>query len=446
MVDVYAVGLFVVGLAILGAVVLPRALADKPLSMPIIYVAGGFILFALPHGFSIPNLVEHSEVVERVSELVVIVALMGAGLKIDRPFSWSGWKTTWRLLGITMPLTIAATALLGWFVLDLNPGTSILLGAVIAPTDPVLASDVEAGAPLTNTEEEESTEVSDGAPLTGHDGDSVSDGDGHVRFGLTSEAGLNDGLAFPATNLAIAVAGVEVAGGLLPTLGKWVAVDVVYQIVVGTVAGYFLGWLLARIIFELPSTSKLAEDMAGAEALAGTLLIYAATELVGGYGFIAVFVGSLTLRHYEWEHDYYRTLDRFAVIVERLLMAVVLVAFGGAIASGLLAPLTVLEIAIGATILLIIRPLSGLVGLTGLDVSWPERLVISGFGIRGIGSFYYLSHALAESTFKESELLVDANQLWALVGFIVLGSVVLHGATASYAIEAIDRWRYRQSD
>jgi NhaP-type Na+/H+ or K+/H+ antiporter len=427
MVEPYHVGLVVFGLAITGAVVLPRLLTDKPLSLPILYVAGGFLIFVVPHNFPPPDMVADSMIVERLTELVVIVALMGAGLKIDRPFSWRGWTTTWRLLAITMPLTIAAAVVLGWWVLGLHIATAVLLGAVIAPTDPVLASGVEAKPPLTEVEEEETDEDETGPQEEG------------VRFGLTSEAGLNDGLAFPFTYLAILLAGVAAPSSFV-WAGEWVAFYVVYKIVVGVVAGLVLGYAGALIIFRLPASSRVAKTMAGAEALAGTLIIYGVTEIVQGYGFIAVFVGALVLRQYEWQHDYYRTLNDFAVMVERLVMAVVLVLFGGAIAGGLLLPLTLQEIGIGLALLLVVRPVAGVIGLLGSDLSWPSRGVLASFGIRGIGSFYYLSFALNEASFQEFELTIAAERLWALVGFIVLASIVLHGIAASPVMNAFERW------
>lgn len=134
--------LLVLGLALLGASVLPRLLFDKPLSLPMVLLALGFTVFALPLGLEFPEPLEQGKVVEQLTELGVIVALMGAGLKLDRPPHWLSWRSTWLLLAITMPLTIAATAVLGWWVAGFVPATAMLLGAVIAPTDPVLASEV----------------------------------------------------------------------------------------------------------------------------------------------------------------------------------------------------------------------------------------------------------------------------------------------------------------
>lgn len=431
----YELGLFVVGVALLGTAVLPRILEDRPLSFPIVYVASGFLLFTLVPGMPILDPIGSSYSTERLTELVVIISLMGAGLKLDRPFSVQSWSATWRLLVVALPLTAALMAVLAWGVLGLLPATAILLGAVIAPTDPVLASDIEAGAPLTEVEEAQHP----------------SNEWGSVRFALTSEAGLNDGLAFPLTNLAIAVAG----GSLLVPdtwLYDWVLVDVLYKIVVGAVLGSLVGYLMARLLFRIPATKGMAElmergeqVMAGVEALATTLIAYGVTEQAHGYGFIAVFVAALALRHAEWEHDYYLELHDFAVLAERLLMATVLVLFGGAIAGGLLWNLTPTMVLVGLTLLLVVRPVAGVLSFVGTSASWAERAVVGAFGIRGIGSFYYLAHALAESSFQEIELVVAAEELWAFVGFVVLSSIVVHGISSSYVMAALDRHQGRHS-
>jgi len=422
---VYEIGLLVVSLAILGTVVLPRLLADKPMSFPLIYVVMGFAIFSLPTGIPAPNPIEHPAAAERLTELVVIIALMGAGLKIDRPFDWRAWAPTWRLLGITMPLTIGAVAFLGWVVLDLHPATAVLLGAVIAPTDPVLASTVEATPPTAETDEEVDPE----------------DQEGEIRFALTSEAGLNDGLAFPFTNLAIVMAGVSLTSSSGFWLGEWFAFHVLYKIVVGIIGGVVVGYVIARFIFGRPSSTDLARIMEGGEALAATLMAYAATELVHGYGFIAVFVAALVLRNYEWDHDYYRELHDFGFVAERLLMAAVLVLFGGTLAGGLLSPLTTSHVVIGLALILVIRPLAGLVGLIGLSELWQERAITASYGVRGIGSFYYLAHALNTASFQEFELVIAAEELWAVLGFVVVASLTIHGISAGPVMSTIDQWR-----
>lgn len=427
----YEIALVIVGIALLGTAVLPRVLEHRPLSFPIVYVSVGLVLFSTVPGAPVIDPIANSPIVERLTELVVIVSLMGAGLKLDRRFAIRRWSATWRLLGIALPLTAVSMSVLAWGILGLAPATAILLGAVIAPTDPVLASGVGAGAPLTELEAEHD-------PLYQW---------GTVRFALTSEAGFNDGLAFPLTNLAIAAAGVTMANGG-GWLLEWVLVDLLFRIVAGAVLGYLIGHTMARFLFRLPASQNMAEIMtggqeimAGVEALATTLIAYGLTELIGGYGFIAVFIASLSLRHFEWDHDYYVELHDFAVIAERVLMALVLMLFGGAIASGLLGPLTWVEGVIGLTLLLVIRPFAGMLSFVGTPASWGERAAIAFFGIRGIGSFFYLSYALAESSFQEMELLIASEELWAFVGFVVLLSIIIHGISAAPIMDVLERRR-----
>ncbi|MEU1750856.1 cation:proton antiporter domain-containing protein, partial [Micromonospora arida] len=153
-----------VGLGALLAGILPRVLERRPLSMPIAFLALGMLVFLLPVGLPSPDPLAHPELTTHLTEIGVIVALMGAGLKIDRPLSWRRWSSTWRLLAIAMPLCIAAVALLGWWWAGLVPAAALLLGAALAPTDPVLAADVQVGEPT-----------------------DAEDSEDEVRFALTSE-------------------------------------------------------------------------------------------------------------------------------------------------------------------------------------------------------------------------------------------------------------------
>lgn len=406
--DSYDLTLALVGLALFGAAWLPHLLHKYPLSLPIVYLGFGLLVFSLPLGLEIPNPREHKELVERLTELVVIISLMSAGIKLDRPVGWKRWASTWRLLAVTMPLSIAALALFGWWALGLVPASAILLGAVLAPTDPVLASDVQVGPPREGEEDE-------------------------IRFAITSEAGLNDGLAFPFTNLAVAVALV----GLAPQnwLGEWLLVDVLYKVGVGTLAGLGMGYLLTHLVFRFPSETKLAKVGDGFVAVAVTLLVYGFTELVHGYGFLAVFVAAATLRHHERSHDYHERLHDFSEQIERLLMVTILVLFGGAIAGGLLSSLTWTGAALGLAFIFLIRPLAGIIGLAGFKSPLSERLAISFFGIRGLGSFYYLAYAINHADFSQTDVL------WAVTGFIVTVSILLHGVSSLPVMQYLDRKR-----
>jgi sodium/hydrogen antiporter len=418
----YDLLLVIVGLAVLAAAVLPRLLSDKPLSLPMVLLSLGFAAFALPLGLESPHPLEHGKLTERLTELGVIVALMGAGLKLDRPPGWQAWMSTWLLLAITMPLTIAAAALLGWWVLGFVPATAMLLGAVIAPTDPVLATEVQVGAPGEGYEEGEATQHSS------------AEAEDEVRFSLTSEAGLNDGLAFPFTYMAIAM----VLAGPAPAnwIGSWLLVSVGYKLAVGAILGVLLGQLIARTILSLPAKTELAKRITGMSALAATLIVYGVTESVGGYGFIAVFIAACALRNYERDHEYHESLHVFTEQTEMLLTAGIVLALGGAIAGGLLAPLTWPIMLVGVLLVFVVRPAAGMIGLLGRTrIPWRERAAISFFGIRGVGSLYYLAYAINEEEFPGKETL------WALVAFVIVLSIIIHGIAGAPVMGILDRRR-----
>jgi NhaP-type Na+/H+ or K+/H+ antiporter len=397
-----------IGVGALLAGILPRVLDRRPLSMPIAFLALGMAVFALPLGLPDADPLAYPKVTEHLTEVGVIVALMGAGLKIDRPLGGRRWASTWRLLAIAMPLTIAATALLGWWWAGLVPAAALLLGAALAPTDPVLASDVQVGEP---TEEEDSED--------------------EVRFALTSEAGLNDGLAFPFVYAAIAMA---LAPGGVGWLGEWALQDVLYKGVVGVAGGLLIGKLLGRLFFRAKRESlRLARHAEGFLALAATFLAYGLVEVFGGYGFLAVFIAARAIRSAERSHEYHQVLHDFAEQTERLLTVLLLLLFGGAVVGGLLAPLTWPAALAGLALILVIRPLAGFLSLRGAPGRAAEHWVIAAFGIRGIGSFYYVAYALTHARFPHAELL------WATVGFVVLVSVVLHGIAATPVMRLLDR-------
>jgi NhaP-type Na+/H+ or K+/H+ antiporter len=411
---------YIVVLAGFGAVVLmtawlPMLLKEMPLSLPILCVGLGAALFAFPDiPGTPPNPTDHLDVIERLTELVVIISLMGAGLKLDRPFAWRHWTVTWRLLGIAMPLTILALAVLGVSLLGLGLATAVLLAGALAPTDPVLASDIQVGPPGEGGEDE-------------------------VRFALTSEAGLNDGLAFPFIHLAIALAGASTFAEA--HLGEWFAVSVVWKIGAGVAVGYVVGWALGWLTFHLPNRAKISRTGDGFVALGITCLSYGLAEMAHGYGFLAVFVSALALRATKRGHDYHQRLHDFAEELERLLMMVLLVMFGAAlVAGGLLDALSWPVAAFAGIALFVVRPVCGWISLIGAHGSASERRVISFFGIRGLGTFYYLSYGMGKATFPGSDIVLAA------VSLTVLVSILLHGVTVTPIMRYLDRTTGRDTE
>ena len=402
----YILVLIGLGALVLLVAWLPLALKELPLSLPIACVAIGLGLFSLPVPGPEPNPLEFPHFTERFSELVVIIALLGAGLKLDRPLGWRSWAATWRLLGITMPLSIMVIALIAFYMAGLPLAGAVLLAAALAPTDPVLASDVQVGPPDSGEEDD-------------------------VRFSLTSEAGLNDGLAFPFVNFAIALALLGSAGAMWPL--EWFGRDVLWKLGAGIAVGWVVGRALSWLTFHLPLRAKLSRTGDGFVGLGLTFLSYGLAEIVHGYGFLAVFVTALAFRAAERHHDYHERLHEFTEQTERLLMMVALVLFGGAIAEGMLAPLTWTDAAAGLLILLLVRPVTGWIGLVGTGQPPGERAVIAFFGIRGIGSVYYLAYGLNAAEFEQPE------RLWALLAFIVLVSIVVHGIAVTPVMSMLDR-------
>ena len=405
------------GLCLLLAVLLPAVLRRLALSPPIVLVAVGIGLGFSPLTDGLPlDPARNHAVIEHVTELAVLIALMGVGLSIERPLSlrdrgsWRAWSNTWRLLLVAMPLCIALVAGLGYWA-GLSTSAALLLGAALAPTDPVLASDVQVGKPTVDADEQ--------------------DGGDEVRFALTSEAGLNDGLAFPFVYAAILLAS---GGSFLEWLG-WYALG---KVALGVLAGVLVGGVLGWLAFRSPSSAlRLAERGEPLMVLAALLTSYGVAELVGGYGFLAVFATAMTMRATERHHEYHRAMHDVVERLELLLTLLALLFLGMAMSAGLLDHLDAKGVAIGLVLLLVIRPLSAMLALSigRTRGSGKERAAIAFFGIRGIGSVYYLAYAAGKI---ESPI---EPWLWSTVGFTIVASVVLHGILATPWMSHLDRTR-----
>jgi len=406
--DEYELMLTLVGLALLGAAWVPHLVKSNPLTFPLLFVAAGAVIYLLPLPLPPVKPVRYPVIAERLTELCVLVSLVGVGLRIDTRFGWRRWHLTWRLLGITMPITILAGLWLGYAWLGYGFATAVLLGAVMAPTDPVLASDVQVHAP-------------------------GEGGEDPVRFALTSEAGLNDGLAFPFVGLAIALA-LATAGEPMDW-GKWLALDVLWKVLGGLAIGLGVGYALMHLIFRSEREPTLSASSDGLTALAITLTVYGVAELAHTYGFLAVFVAALVVRQKESDHQYHTVLDTFAQQCEKLLMAVMLLLLGGALAGGILSRLSWREIVFALAFVLVVRPLAGWLALIGTDLTRGDRWAIAVFGVRGVGSLYYLAYAVNQAHFHDDE------ELWAVVCLVVVLSIMLHGLSAAAVMRWLDRSR-----
>ena len=402
--DPYHILLATAGLAIMVSYWSPRFISGREPAASALLVLGGFVAFAWVPGMPRAiNPIDSPRIWELAAELCVILGLFGTGLRIDRLVGRDLWKPTLRLLVIAMPLTILALAVVGWQAAGMTLAGALLLGAVLSPTDPVLAGEVQVGRPREG-------------------------GEHPVRFALTTEAGLNDGLAFPFVHLGILIATAGVLS--MGLVAEWALRDVLYRVIVGAAGGAAVGWLLGKSLFDWPRGNALSKTQTGVVAFAGVIIAYGFTELIEGYGFIAAFVAGLVLRREESESNFHERLHDFSESLEHTLTALILVALGAALPS-LWPYLGWPEVMIGLALIFVIRPIAAWLALSKMGLTWRPRAVMAFYGVRGIGSIYYLAYA------GHHVELVNEGALWAIVAFTIVVSTTVHGLTAGIAVERV---------
>ncbi|WP_420125964.1 cation:proton antiporter [Longimicrobium sp.] len=422
------VGLLFVVMALAGSV-----LKRLPLSTSMLYLAAGAALGPLGVGLLHVDVYEQSEIWERVTEIAVVVSLFAAGLKLRTPFTDGGWMLPVRLATVSMLVTIGLVSLAGVYLMGLSPGAAILLGAILAPTDPVLASDVQ---------------VTDAA-----------DSD-RLRFGLTGEASLNDGTAFPFVMLGLGLLGLHELG---ENGWRWIAIDLLWAVAAGLGTGIVLGTLVGRLVLYLRKTHREAVGLDDFLALGLIALSYGAALLVMGYGFLAVFAAGLALRRIERtaaagdeppdevlaaatspDAEKLATDPEkapaymaqaalgFTEQLERIGEAAVVLLLGGMLSWAFLPRDAIWFLPL---LFLVIRPISVYAGTVGAGATPVQRRLIAWFGIRGIGSVYYLTYAMQHGL---PEAL--GRTLAALVLAAVAVSAVVHGISVTPLMK-----RYTQS-
>ena len=410
------------GLAFFSLIIIQLQTRLPFIAAPPLYIVIGAVLALSPFALPTidPRLGDMSLlVVEHATELIVIVSLVGAGLAIDKKMGLRSWNVVWRQLAITMPLTILGVIGLAMGLVGLSLASAVLLAAALAPTDPVLARAVQVGKP---TEGDESI----------------------VRLGLTGESGLNDGLTFPFIYLAIVLSGLtvtQIESG--SWLWSWLGYDVLYRVVVGIGVGWMFGRYCAKLIYspvgDAGTDSGSRGDNAGLTMMASTFACYGLTEMVSGYGFLAVFISAVAGRSLvrgHKEHDaYVKHPHRFSEQIESLLLVLLLLWFGGLIVSGLMDNLSWQEIAVAALLLLVVRPLAGMIANIGLDACFAERAALAFYGIRGMGSIFYIAYAMSHGEFSDSDVV------WRIAAVTIAGSVLLHSISAPIVIPFVERLR-----
>ena len=415
---------------IAGAVFVAMALAGSyvkrlPLTPSMLYLALGVGLGPYGAGLIQIDPVRDAHIVERFSELAVIVSLFTAGLKLRSPLDDRRWWLPLRLASVSMVLTVALIALAGVTLLDLPLGVAILLGAILAPTDPVLASDVQVAKPTDND---------------------------RLRFALTGEAGFNDGTAFPFAMLGLGLMGLRDIGALG---WRWFAVDVVWAVAAGLAIGWVAGRVVGRLVLFLRQHHKEAVGLDDFLSLGLLATSYGAAVAVHGYGFLAVFAAGLALgrvagrpgdaaaappppdvagaadasKRDEIATDP-KTAHAFmaqAVLgfneqLERMLEVAMVILLGAMlVVPGWLDAWWFVPL-----LLFVIRPAAALAGTVGGDCTPLQRGLIGWFGIRGIGSIYYLSYSAAHGVDEST-----ASRLTAITFLVVAASITAHGISVT---------------
>ena len=417
------VGLLLVVMALSGSV-----LARLPLSTAMLYLMVGMAVS--PWGLDLlgADIAKHSQLLETITEIVVLISLFSAGLKLSSALSDRRWLLPLRLAVLSMVVTVLAIATVGYMLLGLSLGAAILLGGILAPTDPVLASDVQVH--------------------TAGDRDKL-------RFALTGEGGLNDGTAFPFVMLGLGLLGLHDLG----QFGwRWFAIDVVWGVACGIGVGAGLGLAIGKLVLFLRREHQEAVGLDDFLALGLVALSYGTALAFKGYGFLAVFAAGVALRHLVQQQTVAPAASRKAVeqaaatpdttaaeqvAVDRehapAYMVHAVLGFNEQLER--IGEVTVV-IAIGALLwavdwqdavwwfvpllLLVIRPLSVALGLAGSSATGNQRLLVGWFGIRGIGSLYYLMYAINQGLPREL-----GDRLTSLTLSVVVASIVVHGISVT---------------
>lgn len=396
----YALGMLFLGFALAVAVVALSHEHERAFSAAVFYVglgalaAGGLVLL----GVKPFDPVRDHTLLERLAELALVVAVFSSGISVERSVRRRSWVSIVVLLAVVMPLTIAAVAAIGAWGMGLSLGAALLLGAVVAPTDPVLAGDVGLGPP--GSEEQ-----------------------GEPRLSLHTEAGINDGLASPFVLLGVFVA----ARGGTGWLGEWVLADVIYGVGVAALLGGLAGSLAAAGLARARDRDLFSRDLDGFTAIALVLAVYGATEAVGAYGLLAVFAAGFAFRRGEDPSELNVRLHHGVDVAGTFLELVVLLLLGSMLTLDGLSMPGVAGWLLALALIFVIRPV--LVFLTSGRRFLPvrERAFLAFFGVRGVAALFYAAVVVQSGALARME---ESVVVWTTIACVVL-SIVVHGVTAT---------------
>ena len=405
-----------------------------PFTSAIVYLAAGILLGPTLLNVFYFDPLKQSGLLEVLTEIAVLISLFSAGIKMPVPVTWVKWRAPVQLAWVSMTITVALIAGFSYFVLGLPLGAGILLGAVLAPTDPVLATDVQ----------------------TRHPGDKD-----RLRFTLTCEAGMNDGTAFPFVMLGLGLLGLHELGDFG---WRWVLVDVVWATAGAIVIGILAGMLTAHVGWKLRGREQKHEVLDDLVGLGLIGVVYGFSVFVSTWGFLAVFFAGLALRQAEL-----KLASQAGVKTEKLEGEDAHIAALAPVADGEVAPPHIVSVealvfkehlerlselmlvlllggmlvreywtwhAVGFALFLFLvaRPVSVFIGLIGTNASMRIRGISGWFGVRGIGSIYYLSYAIQHGL--PTGL---ARELIQLTLVVITMSILLHGTSVKPLLNRL--WR-----
>lgn len=422
--DAFALGALILGLLLIVMTMGSSYVSRLPLNAAMLYLGVGVAVGPLGLGLLRLDALENKVLLERLTEIAVLISLFTAGMKLELPLRDRRWRIPVQLATVSMIVTVVAVTALGVYGLGLSLGAAVLLGAILAPTDPVLASDVQVSNP--------------------------GDRD-RLRFGLTGEGGLNDGTAFPFVMLGLGLLGVHELG---EAGWRWWTVDVLWSIAGGLGLGYLLGTLVGRAIIYLRMRHQEALRSDEFIALGLIALTYGAALLCHTYGFLAVFAAGLALRridesspttpvaHIEPQDtdsglspdeqaaagaeaptNMMNAVQRFNSQLESFVEVAIVLAVGVLLATVKFETDVLWFVPV---LFLLVRPLAVYGGLVGTQVSGSQRNLMSWFGIRGIGSLYYLLYAINHNI--QPAL---AERLLSITLAVVVASIVVHGISVT---------------
>jgi NhaP-type Na+/H+ or K+/H+ antiporter len=428
---------------LVGGLLLARGLTASilkrlPVTPAIIYLAVGLLVGPTVLNVFHFNPLKESALLEVLTEVAVLISLFSAGIKMPVPVSFARWRAPILLATVSMAVSVGLVAAFAWYLLGLPLGAGILLGAILAPTDPVLATDVQIR----------------------HPGDRDQ-----LRFTLTCEAGMNDGSAFPFVMLGLGLLGLHELGdsGL-----QWVLVDVLWATLAGIAIGVVSGAALGHLGWKLrsvPNEHTLMDDFLGLGLIG---VVYGLSVLVGAWGFLAVFFAAVALRQTELklasagqdsadrpqadrlkleaenacpDNEPPPTVSGGSLVfkehLERLSELMLVLLIGGTL---FLDSWSWRAVGLALFLFMVARPVSVLASLLLTRTSWPMRGMVGWFGVRGIGSLYYLMYAIQHGL--PEDLALELIQLTLIA---VSLSILVHGTSVKPLMSRFWRDRKRQS-